>query len=300
MVDWFQNLLVDFASIEAKPKSNIVGCTDLKTIDLDVKRSVAHWDVHRRLTPQEREKIRNALRTLIFDVICSLEGFRYYQGVHEVCLVILQATNADLETSTSICRTIFGSHFSSLISHDFSFSLTPLLDGLNYLVSSVDPEVAQILDHSGVGYHFAVPWILTWFAHSVDEFAIICRIFGYLMQRGKTHGPIISLYLCAGVILQQREKLVDWHQDSCLVFKILQSAAKSANWNTVFGIASKLEIEYSPTVVIRHCPRLETTSFTSMKRYSLFMTFGLGVGVVSLGLMSSFWYTRLGSLENFI
>lgn len=43
--------------------------------------------------------------------------------------------------------------------------------------------------------HFALSWVLTWFAHVYDEFDDVCRIFDFVLA---TH-PLAPVYLSTAV-----------------------------------------------------------------------------------------------------
>ena len=50
---------------------------------------------------------------------------------------------------------------------------------------------------------FALPWMLTWFSHSLGEMDAILRIFDYLISSP----PYSILYMCAAVLLTTRHEL---------------------------------------------------------------------------------------------
>jgi len=51
---------------------------------------------------------------------------------------------------------------------------------------------------------FALPWMLTWFSHSLTEMDAILRIFDYLISSP----PYSILYMCAAVLLTSRKDLL--------------------------------------------------------------------------------------------
>ena len=283
-----QKLMGSHHTSEGMRNMNFVHSSDLKTIDLDVQRSAAHWDVHRHLSAAERERIRTALRTTVFNVISSCQGLRYYQGIHEICLVVLQATNIDVEMTSSICRSIMLKHFTSLLYHDFSVSLTPLLEGLQYLVETTDPELARILESSGVGYHFSVPWLLTWFAHSVNDFDSICLIYRHLLDQDPIDNPFSCLYLCCAVIAQQRETIIRNYHDSCRIFQTLQTSPQCADFKFAIKSAMMMEANNPVREIVANCPKLaEARVFTQMRGKKV-IHIGIALGVSVLALLSYF------------
>jgi len=296
LLDRFR-VLLDTA--EYKRSMNKVDISDLRTIDLDVQRSVAHWNVHRHLSPTQRNSIRSALRDTVHNVVSSYPGFRYYQGIHEVCLVVLHATNVDVILSTSICRVLLLTHFKSLVLHDFTISLTPLLEGLRYLVEATDPELSRILESSGVGYHFSVPWILTWFAHSINDFSTICIIYTHLLNRKDQLNYLSCLYLCCAVIAQQRESIIRNRGDSCCVFRSLQSAAQSAEWRKAIKFARIIESHHPVEEIVANCPNLAEALKLTKGRGNLNIHVGLTFGASVIGVLSYFVISRY-RLDSFI
>jgi len=51
---------------------------------------------------------------------------------------------------------------------------------------------------------FALPWMLTWFSHSLKNMGTILRIFDYLI----CSPPYSIIYMCAAVLLMTREQLL--------------------------------------------------------------------------------------------
>jgi hypothetical protein len=265
-----------------------ISTVDLKTVVMDVKRSVAHWDVHRNLSTRDRSRLRDSLQNLVVGVASSIGGFRYYQGVHEVCLVILQAFNGDTKSSIPICRAIFEMKFGSLAFSDFSASLTPLLEALHGLTATLDPELAGILDQSGLGYNFAIPWILTWFAHSVDRYKILTGIFSYLLENKNVPAPLACVYLCCAVILQSRGKIVDQRHDSCVIFRTLQSCPENTNWPLAKREASKIADVFPPEQLVYEFPNLRKTFHGKMSK---------GIKKVRMGVIFGICFLAFAVLE---
>ena len=265
---------------------NLISPNDMKTIELDVRRSVAHWDVHRQLSESRRDLMRSSLLKMIIQLVCSIRGFRYYQGVHEVCLVVLQASGGDVSRSVRVCRQIFLRHFGDLIYRDFAHSLNPLLEFLQILTEYLDPELARVIEVSGVGYHFAVPWILTWFAHSIDRFGVLSILFTRL-AKSAVDGRILIVYFCFEVIRQLRDKIFANRNDSCMIFKTLQSSHRYINWKRVIVDSKNRYDRYPPSLVLSGYPTMLKSLDTScyVERWS--PSFLLCVIICFIGLLCS-------------
>jgi hypothetical protein len=170
-------------------------------VDLDVQRSLHVNYVQRRtITEEERDNMRGALERVINGVIASKEGVHYYQGFSDICSVLLlllgerDAFQVAVKLSQSYLR-------------DF---MTPTLgEAMNVLalllplLHCVDDQVATILQSFDTPIMaFALPWILTWFSHSIDNVTICARIYDVLLS----HSPLLPVYISVAIILTQRVK----------------------------------------------------------------------------------------------
>ena len=54
-------------------------------------------------------------------------------------------------------------------------------------------------------YNFCIPWLLTWFAHSITNLEKVCRIYDYLLSSD----AYSIIYVCAGFILGTKELLLE-------------------------------------------------------------------------------------------
>ena len=231
-----------------------VSRSDIQTIAVDVKRSSAHWDVHQSLKIAKRVKKRKLLVDLIETLAESIHGFRYYQGVHEICLVVLELTNGNVDAAFDVLHPLLVCHFGHFIRRDFNQSLVPMLSALEHLMQRLDPELALVLDSCGVGYYFAVPWILTWFAHSLNSFGSICSIFDFLIAWPRSHDRAMILYLCAAVTILNRKDILTNRDDMCSVFKAVQSSAENVDMGAAVHLAKRSVETYPSEELLNDCP----------------------------------------------
>ena len=185
--------------------SSMMQSDDDNVITADVNRSVSSWDIHRGIKRSQRNARRRKLGEIIRTLARSLGGFRYYQGLHDICLVFLELTDGNLNDCVELLIPFIRTHFWSLIVTDFDRGLLPLIDRIKFIVQSEDPELHTKLEHSGVGYFISVPWILTWFAHSLHSFSSICDMYNFLLRHD---GERTIVYVSASVLLQSRDRLV--------------------------------------------------------------------------------------------
>lgn len=72
---------------------------------------------------------------------------------------------------------------------------------------------------------FSIPWILTWFAHSISDITKIWRIYDYLL----CSEPYSIIYVCAALIIATKEQLLD----------VVKEEPEGAEVNIIFIIKRK-------------------------------------------------------------
>ena len=73
------------------------------------------------------------------------------------------------------------------------------------IIDDTDPELASIFTNNNVEPFFALSWLLTWFAHDVDNLDEAARLFDLMLATS----PIMPLYVAVVVLTGARESLLD-------------------------------------------------------------------------------------------
>jgi hypothetical protein len=76
------------------------------------------------------------------------------------------------------------------------------------LLELVDPELSGFIKSAQLQPYYGLSWILTWFAHDVDELETIARLFDYFLA---SH-PYSPLYLSVAVIVHNRERMLRFRE----------------------------------------------------------------------------------------
>jgi hypothetical protein len=82
--------------------------------------------------------------------------------------------------------------------------VTGLLQLLFPIVAAEDRDLFAFLDRAAVQPFFALPWVLTWFSHSVASFASLSRLFDLFLATDAT----MPLFMSAAVVLWCRSHLL--------------------------------------------------------------------------------------------
>ncbi|CAH0491726.1 unnamed protein product [Peronospora farinosa] len=175
---------------------------DATQVEKDVERSLWHYDVLQRIKESERRDKRRALTQVILSVLDANDELYYFQGYHDIVSVFLLTlgnSKLTLQAVQNVSET---------------YQREPMRPGLEQvmaatrllfpLVDAADELLFQHLRESKVEPFFALPWMITWFAHQLKRFEDVARLYDVFLV---TH-PLFSLYVSASVLLESREKIL--------------------------------------------------------------------------------------------
>lgn len=124
----------------------------------------------------------------------------YFQGFHDIVQVFLLVLGADHAAEAV-------AHLALLRIRDFMLpSLSPSLAHLKLMpaiIHAVDPELYRHLSQTEP--FFALAATLTLYAHDVQEYGDIARLFDFLLA----HGAVVSVYFFAIIVLSRRKELFE-------------------------------------------------------------------------------------------
>ena len=124
----------------------------------------------------------------------------YFQGFHDIVQVLLLVLGKDLAIETV-------PYLSLLRIRDFMLpSLSPSLAHLQLLPSILYSVDSRLCDHlSQTQPFFALAATLTLYAHEIQEYSDIARLFDFLLA----HEAVVSIYFFAVIILSRKKELLD-------------------------------------------------------------------------------------------
>ncbi|KAL8929244.1 MAG: hypothetical protein Q9208_001327 [Pyrenodesmia sp. 3 TL-2023] len=171
---------------------------DEDQVRLDVDRSFIYYPKNETETQLDRRK--KELSAVITQVLRSYPMLSYFQGFHDIVQVFLLVLGVD-DAAASVSR------LSLLRIRDFMLpSLSPSLAHLRLLPSILHVADAKLCNHlSQTQPFFALAATLTLYAHDIQEYGDIARLFDFLLA----HGAVVSVYFFAVIILSRRDELFD-------------------------------------------------------------------------------------------
>lgn len=191
-----------------------------------------------------RRNILKDLRILILEILHRYNSLQYYQGYHEIALNFVYLM--DCEKGIKL--------FEKLTLTHLSFYMEPSLDStivaMNLVVNIIqcaDLDLFLFIKKSEVEPVFALPWIITWFSHSlnsqqsVDLIFFVCSI---------SH-PLMPCYIASSVILLNKNQIMKTKCDMPSLHSKILSLLNDISYIDLFHIikyAFKLFYYYPPGI----------------------------------------------------
>lgn len=151
-------------------------------------------------TDRELAAKKDELSNLIKGVLRNYPYLCYFQGYHDIVQVLLLVLGEKQATSAAAQISLFRIR-------DYMLpSLKPSLKHLHIIpaiIERADPSLRQHL--SGIRPFFALAATLTLYAHDIQEYSDIARLFDFLLA----HEPVVSIYLFAAIILSRKKELLE-------------------------------------------------------------------------------------------
>ncbi|KAH0496546.1 hypothetical protein TgHK011_003899 [Trichoderma gracile] len=171
---------------------------DEDQVQLDVNRSFVHYPSDQ--SEPELDKRKRELSDLIVEVLRRHPYLCYFQGYHDICqvflLVLETAARAPLVARLSVLR-IRDFMLPSLSATTAQLRLIP------DILARADPELRRHL--SSIEPFYALAGTLTMYAHNIERYRDIARLFDVILARE----PTFSIYLFAQIVIDRREEILE-------------------------------------------------------------------------------------------
>ncbi|GAP82948.2 putative GTPase-activating protein gyp10 protein [Rosellinia necatrix] len=170
---------------------------DEEQVRLDVDRSFIYYPNYE--SPTQLKEKKAELSALITQVLREQPYLCYFQGYHDICQVLLLVLPPGLRAPAA-------ARLSALRIRDFMLpTLAPALVQLRLIPDLVRAEDPALFAHLAQSEpHFALSDTLTMFAHNVQRYRDIARLFDALLAREQAFG----LYVFACIVLGRRAELL--------------------------------------------------------------------------------------------
>ncbi|TMW64707.1 hypothetical protein Poli38472_011587 [Pythium oligandrum] len=218
---------------------------DDQQIEKDILRSLWHYDVVSNIRESERRAKRRQLTHMINAVLNQDPELYYYQGYHDVSAVFLLVLGDQL--AFHALKAVSGTYQREVMRKSFAMTMhaTRLLFPI---LEAEDEELFAHIQQSGVEPFFALPWMITWFAHELKRFSDIARIYDVLVL---SH-PLFVLYLGAAVVLESRQRVLKTECDFGTLHGFLAKLPRTMDVEKVIAKAAVVFHRIPPKELLAH------------------------------------------------
>ncbi|WEW58360.1 GTPase-activating protein gyp8 [Emydomyces testavorans] len=181
------------STVENLPKHGDEG-----QVKLDVNRAFIHYPNYK--SDKQLESKKDELFNLIISILRGTPMLCYFQGFHDIAQVLLLVLGPK-DSVPAIER------ISLFRIRDYMLpSLAPAVKHLQLLPALLHRTDVELFRHlSGTQPFFALAATLTLYAHDIQEYSDIARLYDFILS----HEPVVSIYLFASVILSRRKELLE-------------------------------------------------------------------------------------------
>ncbi|KAF9729355.1 hypothetical protein PMIN06_004454 [Paraphaeosphaeria minitans] len=183
---------------EQAPWKDLPTHRDEGQVALDVNRAFVYYPKNE--SEKHLDHLKEELSDIIVETIRRHPTLNYFQGYHDIVQVFLLVLGPH-DAPTAVAR------LSLLRIRDFMLTtLDPAISHLSLLkpiLETADPELYAHLPTSQPS--FALADTLTMFAHHIQEYRDIARVFDFFLARH----TVMPIYFFAGVVLSRREEMLD-------------------------------------------------------------------------------------------
>lgn len=146
---------------------------------------------------------REQLSRVIVGVLRQHPGLHYYQGYHDIISVLLTVlipepgNIADAETALQVVVAASSRLSLHLLRDNMTVNMEPSMGHLKVLrnlLRDVDSRVSVNVEAASALPYFALPWLISLFAHEVEE-KVATLVFDHVLSRG----PSSVLYIAVAV-----------------------------------------------------------------------------------------------------
>lgn len=96
-----------------------------------------------------------------------------------------------------------------------------------------------------VGTMFALPWFLTWFGHSLNQYRDVVRLYDFFLASP----PLMPLYVTASLVIERREEVFESGCDMASIHCQLSRIPDNLNFEKILSRASDLYGKHPPEAV---------------------------------------------------
>jgi len=222
--------------------SNISNQSNHDQIEKDISRSAINFY---DLTESQSES-RQHLGCILHDIFDDTDDLHYIQGFNDV-VSVFYAVCRNPEMTRKLSQKMATTFLKQYITGAEEVSLSNFR-GIIEIVSHHDSELNALFATLETIHvlAFCVSWVLTLFAHEVQDIRVIARVYDYCLCNDES----VALYLSAAIILSLKEGLLEEVEDDLSLHVFFQNMKfDTIDFDHVISTAAMLQEKYPPSML---------------------------------------------------
>ncbi|KAF2356793.1 Rab-GTPase-TBC domain [Trinorchestia longiramus] len=198
---------------------------------MDVERTLKRFPPN--ISPERRRTLMDELIRVIMTVLQRNPLFHYYQGYHDVGITFLLVCGE--QTAVQLLEELSLTHLREFLQPTMERTQR-WLTYIYPMIAAESPALYAHMDQSGVGTMFCLPWLITWYAHSLSQYRHVVRLYDFLLASP----PLMPMYVAGVILLQRKQQLLDVPCDMPMLHQALSSIPDSIPLDKIFREARLL------------------------------------------------------------
>ncbi|XP_022914125.1 TBC1 domain family member 20 isoform X3 [Onthophagus taurus] len=204
---------------------------------LDVNRSLKRFPPG--IPYKQRLALQDQLTILILRVIMKYPDLRYYQGYHDVAITFLLVVGEVV--AFRIMEVLSTEHLRECMEPTME-KTSYRLNYIYAMIQNADKQLHDYMDRAGVGTMFALPWFLTWFGHSLNQYKDVVRLYDFFLASP----PLMPLYVAAALVIYRRKEILYEPCDMASIHCLLSQIPDNLDFEQILISAAKYYKSYPP------------------------------------------------------
>lgn len=204
---------------------------------LDVNRSLKRFPPG--IPYKQRLALQDQLTVLILRVILKYPHLRYYQGYHDVAITFLLVVGEEI--AFHVMEILSTHHLVECMQETMEKPQNRLMF-IYPIISYENPNLGNYLEKSCVGTLFALPWYITWFGHSLNQYRSVVRLYDYFLASPY----LLPLYVTAAIVLYREDEIFKEDCDMASLYCLLSQLPDDLPFEYLLKKASELYKKYPP------------------------------------------------------
>lgn len=225
------------AATEPPTQKELESHAEYHQVVLDVNRSLKRFPPG--IPYEQRVALQDQLTRLILRVIIKYPHLRYYQGYHDVAVTFLLVVGEAV--AFQIMEKLSTEHLKDCMEPTMD-KTSRLLNYIYPLICRVHPELYEYMERSGVGTMFCLPWFLTWYGHSLNQYRDVVRLYDYFLASP----PLMPLYLAAALVVHRCDEIFNVDCDMASIHSLLSQIPDDLPFESLLKQATRLHEDYPP------------------------------------------------------